>query len=67
MFSATHFLRLYSRQKAVMSCIFAMQAEEVCVYTSVKFDLCSVFALKCTNEWPIIDGGRILVAYSSRV
>ena len=31
-------------KEAVTSCIFAMQAEEVCVYTSVKFDLCSVFA-----------------------
>ena len=28
----------------VTSCKFAMQAEEVCVYTSVKFDLCSAFA-----------------------
>ena len=31
-------------KEAVTSCKFAMQAEEVCVYTSVKFDLCSVFA-----------------------
>ena len=30
--------------EAVTSCKFAMQAEEVCVYTSVKFDLCSAFA-----------------------
>ena len=33
----------------------------MCVYTSVKFDLCSAFA----SEWPIIDGGRISVAYST--
>ena len=31
-------------KEAVTSCKFAMQAEEVCVYTSVKFDQCSAFA-----------------------
>ena len=31
-------------KEAVTSCKFAMQAEEVCVYTSVKFAQCSVFA-----------------------
>ena len=31
-------------KEAVTSFKFAMQAEEECVYTWVKFDLCSVFA-----------------------
>ena len=31
-------------KEAVTSCKTAMQAEEVCVYMSVKFDLCSAFA-----------------------
>ena len=30
-------------KETVTSFKFAMQAEEVCVYTFVKFDLCSVF------------------------
>ena len=47
-------------KKPVTSCKFAMQAEEVCVYTSVKFDLCSIIICRCTCECPaIIDGGRI--------
>ena len=29
--------------RSFISLQFAMQAEEVCVYTSVKFDLCSAF------------------------
>ena len=34
----------YPLSSAVTSCKFAMLAEEVCVYTSVKFDMRSVFA-----------------------
>ena len=31
-------------KEAVTRCKFAMQAEEVFIYTSIKFDLCSLFA-----------------------
>ena len=38
-------------KEAVTSCKFAMQAEEVCFYTSVKFDLCShIFLLPSRLE-----------------
>ena len=46
-------------KEAVTSCRFAMQAVEVCVYTSVKFDLCSLFASVRTS-------GRLLMVAEHR-
>ena len=40
----TFFVSTVDKEAAVMSCKFAMQAEEVCVYTSVNFAQYSVFA-----------------------
>ena len=54
----THFFVSTVDKETVTSCKFAMQAEEMCVNTSVKFDQCSVFESLHNYECPIIDGGR---------